>query len=321
MKNSQAFTLAPPVVLCLAAGLEQFLNFSRGCASWPFAVSLFIVGLPHGALDLQLLRQLIPRHRRSASIAYMCRYLFMMFAMAATLFYRPVFMICLFGLMSSWHFGTADWSYRVSGQHRTKKHFWIISRGLFVISLPLWWHPQPSAAVIERLAEILGRQQSFNPDLVASISATALAACVVCYGVAVRRERDTRVLLQDLSESAAIFASAALLDPMFFVGLYFLVWHSWKHMGQLDKFGSWVSRTWAGRVYELHVASLPLLFPSLVLIFALAGRQTGGLTSMNLALSGILFFIIVTLPHHLLVDCMLAEMSKAGRSRLGAEDV
>ena len=237
MKKSQAFTLLPPAILCLFAGLEQLFNFSRGYASLPFALSLFFVGLPHGALDLRLLRQLTLGHRRFAAVEYMFRYLFTMIATAVTLLYSPLFIICLFGLLSAWHFGTADWSYRASGKQRTQKYFWIISRGLLVISVPLWWHPEPSAIVIERLTSILGRQQSINPAVISSLAATALAACLVCYAGAVWRERDTRALLQDAGEAAAIVVSATLLHPMFFVGLYFLVWHSWKHMGQLDEFG------------------------------------------------------------------------------------
>lgn len=114
-------------------------------------------------------------------------------------------------------------------------------------------------------------------------------------------------------ETLATWAMLALLPPLLAVGIYFMAVHSWKHTQRLGRSPAIVgirhTAPWWRRVIAVHRVSLGLLLLSWVFVLPWAW-WLGGLTPMNLAAASIGFYIISTLPHHLLGERWFASDRK-----------
>ena len=104
-------------------------------------------------------------------------------------------------------------------------------------------------------------------------------------------------------ETLAAWAMLAFLPPLLAVGIYFLSVHAWKHTLRLSREPQVTGRsldeaTWL-RLMAVHRVSLPLLVLSLLIILPWAW-WLDGLSAMTIAAASIGFYIISTLPHHLL---------------------
>jgi Brp/Blh family beta-carotene 15,15'-monooxygenase len=118
---------------------------------------------------------------------------------------------------------------------------------------------------------------------------------------------DGRVACLEAVETGVICLSFLFLHPLFAIGLYVLCWHSWRHLYSLSRFlpsaksdGS--GKDLIGAICRLHIESLPLLIPTIVAYVALAWWRLDVWSSEELAALTIALFVVVTLPHHLLVE-------------------
>jgi Brp/Blh family beta-carotene 15,15'-monooxygenase len=100
------------------------------------------------------------------------------------------------------------------------------ARGLVPIVVPAVAHPGAVAAAME---ELLRPFVAVPPDLAPGgpiRMAAAVALSVVGVAGAGRRPRE-------VLELAGLAAFFAIVDPVFAVGLYFMAWHSWRHVLRL----------------------------------------------------------------------------------------
>jgi len=112
---------------------------------------------------------------------------------------------------------------------------------------------------------------------------------------------------RDLAEHALVAAMAALADPLFAVGCYFIGVHAFRHTRRLACTTGVVgcdrvtepSRGFVLRLLRVHWLSLPLMWLTALSFIPLCWLL-GGFTLHAITVASIAFYMITTLPHHLL---------------------
>jgi hypothetical protein len=119
---------------------------------------------------------------------------------------------------------------------------------------------------------------------------------------ALRRSADTAI---DLLVIGLLGASAS---PLFTVGIYFLAWHSWRHMRTLAPVVAGVRpadpRSLGRALFRIHVAALPLLVPTWGVLLACWWAVSPGHTLHDLAILSLAVYLVVTPSHDLLIDLL-----------------
>jgi hypothetical protein len=108
----------------------------------------------------------------------------------------------------------------------------------------------------------------------------------------------------DLVEHALVAAMAALADPLFAVGCFFLGVHAFRHTRRLACTREVLEppaapSTLLPRMFRVHLISLPLMWPTAACLVPLCWLL-GGVDLQTIAVASIAFYMITTLPHHLL---------------------
>ncbi|MFM7206134.1 MAG: Brp/Blh family beta-carotene 15,15'-dioxygenase [Planctomycetaceae bacterium] len=233
--------------------------------------------------------------------------------------------------MGCWHFGVAHLDTDLPDRHRGPRTSGALARGCGVLAVPLVAWPNATAAAATELASFAvgsdAAEGLFPPHAV-----MAAGVCLAAIGsVALLTEMlselshvdGPRCLRRLLGEVAAIVALGWFADPLFSVGLYFLAWHAWRQMEPLaealsaPRFRSW-SDLWRG-LTRVHVASLPLLLPSLVAIGAVWWAWAPDHTLRSLALTSIGGYLIVTPAHELLAEGLRVPAVRAVLARLARQ--
>ena len=321
LKPRSAFLLylVPLAVLAGFTFLElMFPGTSAAARGWPFLISVLVLGMPHGAIDFFLnsaeSKTRTPRGQVSAFGGYLIA-LLLSLVLAVTF---PQLSLTLFLLLSVMHFGLADardiGRFEACPSSRFITALSAAARGVLLLSLPFFWSPVESLGVVRAVLRILG-DSGFVADApaVATLAATfmsgAIAACAVVV-FARLRSRSMGAAAMDVMEVVVIVAAFATLHPLFAMGLYLLTWHSWRHMLAVWPFLARVNSdgnhpSWSKLFVRLHIASLPLLLPTLTIFLTLAWWRLDTTSVYGLAAVAIAIFAVVTLPHHLFVERLM----------------
>jgi Brp/Blh family beta-carotene 15,15'-monooxygenase len=315
-----------PLAVMASAGLAGALGGSQWSAALgplPWVVALGCVGLPHGAADFAV------SHRvwRGWPLAIVwLAYTAVMAAVLAGFAVAPVPTIVAFAAVSCWHFGAAHFDTAIAScsdgrvSRSAQRIDAALARGCLVLAVPLAAWPVATAAVAADLAAVsVGRGPAadlFPPAAVRAagfvLAAVSMAAAAAEGLVAMRRPRSRRSWLQGLGELAVIASLGWCTDPLFSVGLSFLVWHGWRQMGPLAvSLTGGAPRSWAalGRaVVRIHRAALPLLVPAWVAIGAVWWLWSPDHTPRALAIVSIAAYLVVT-PAHELLGGLLRQMA------------
>ena len=319
-----------PLAIMAAAALADAMGGSQWSAALgplPWIVALGFSGLPHGAADFAV------SHRVWQGWPLAIVWLAYTAVMAAVLVgfaVAPVPMIVAFTALSCWHFGAAHFdtaSVAWSGRRVSRSAQRLVAalaRGGLVLAVPLAAWPVATAAVAADLAALAGgcgpEADLFLPAVVRvaglGLAAVSVAAAAAEGLVAMRRPRRRRAWLQELGELSVIASLGWCTDPLFSVGLYFLVWHGWRQMAPLAVSLTGVApRSWAalGRaVVRIHRAALPLLVPAWVAIGAAWWLWSPDRTPRDLAIVSIAAYLVVT-PAHELLGGLLRQMASRPR--------
>ncbi|HAY82360.1 MAG TPA: hypothetical protein DCY79_21340 [Planctomycetaceae bacterium] len=290
-------------------------DFSTQYAGWPFVISLFVVGMPHGAVDFLLNAKLKSAGRFGKQVQAFTWYVTILAGGVLALIVFPRLTLLLFAIASAQHFGTADarmldWRFQTSVPRRIRRCS-AFARGVTILALPFVFFPDESVSVINAVTQLV----SAAPLIVAGETIAYLATACVIVALASLLVSTTyrtftgqlRVALVEWLEITVIAAAFWLLHPLFAMGLYLLTWHAWRHLYLVAPLLD--SQPRRGNLHELfrcvgrlHVHSLPLLLPTLVLFGVIALWKLPVWDSFHLAALAIATFVVVTLPHHLLVE-------------------
>lgn len=211
----------------------------------PLAVSVVVLGLPHGAVD----HLVLPRARgdpiTARSLAFVgLLYLVVGAAYAALWLLAPAPAFVLFILVTLVHWGQGD-VYALVGFYgashldsRAGRLLALAVRGALPMLVPLLAFPAQYAFVAET---IVG---AFDPDAAAALepafSPSVRAAVAIGLGGAialslslgyVRAGADGRgPWAIDLVETIGLVGYFAIVPPVLAIGLYFCFWHSLRHV-------------------------------------------------------------------------------------------
>jgi|GEM_PF-2007994 len=309
------FFLGGTVFLSWITGLD-------GKAPWlPFFVSIFILGLPHGAADWILLR---PVSKRSAV------HLFLLYSLAgaaiallAWLFPLPV--ILGFLLLSILHFGIADerdlrsFEFSPSASSRGLLfRYGGIARVAVFLALICYLRPEGVAQLFGRVGSLLG-SDAVERTLLEYLRATSLPFLVAASiawalsltGTIMRRVRGGFLPIRkerfevEMGEGLFLVGTAIALDSMFAVGAYFLCWHATKHCLLISQFFPESANQpvrLAKSLLNLHLRSWPLYLPVIPLMFGLVATNGSLLSPLDWVASLLVVCVIFTLPHHGIVE-------------------
>lgn len=291
------WTLRPLLLVGLAL-IAVWLPASAG--AWLWVLGLVLFGMPHGAYDLAALCRISAGARQVST--RMAIYAAIMLITAVLVLAAPVICVVCFLLLSAHHFGVSD-SVWTRGRVRpaVRQHLAGFSHGLVVIGAVFLFGPQAAWAPFAAISGLAGDAVTIKPALIAGISGACVglgALGAVVASVVLRRPG--RELIEQWSVLAGATLLAALAPPLLAIAGYFLLVHAAGHCVRASTPGAPAAEPGAKNAARVHVASLPLLVPSLAIVTACAHTLFGGVSAVQLAYSFIFFCVLATLPHHLI---------------------
>lgn len=313
----------PLIALITAVGFGlAFPSASVAYAGWPFVISLFVIGMPHGAVDLWITRRINGNLRWSQALIAFLGYCFLMAVVFALLVALPKLTLLAFAVISALHFGIADvHSLRSEAATPSRRFelFAAIARGSLILSLPFAFWPAASWQTVNQIQAIVGKSPTAYDAAQSSWIASLVVAVALLLQVGVswlRWSRGDFAFRREVVETAVLVLSFATLHPLFAMGLYVLAWHSWRHMLPLSRFfnGDEPARGFAEvarSILKMHVFALPLLIPTWVIFLGLAWWRLPTWDAASIAAMTIAFYVVVTLPHHLLVERLFGRVEHA----------
>lgn len=215
----------------------------------PFAASLVLLGLPHGALDHLVPARLAGRRPWPwPALGVGLLYLVLSGLYLALWFASPASAFVLFIALTWFHWGGGD-LYSLLAITRSR---YLETRGLRLLTLlvrgglpmlvPLLAFPEVYRSTAVSLVGLFdpGASASLEPAftpttrLIAGALFAALALCTLALGYRrVRSRGDTLAWRHDAFETILLVAFFTLVPPLLAIGLYFCFWHSARFVGRL----------------------------------------------------------------------------------------
>lgn len=204
----------------------------------PFAVSVLVFGLPHGALDHLVPARLRPGTGVLRSVAIVVvLYVVVGSATAALWTAAPLLGFATFVGITWFHWGQGDlFVDRLlddGAAGRTGAVSTTAVRGALPMAVPFAAQPVATLQVVGGTTAVLGGPSpSAVPPTVRLVVGLLVCALVVVHLVAVRRSG--RPLWRQASEDLVLLAFFAVVPPVLAVGLYFTLWHAVRHIVRLE---------------------------------------------------------------------------------------
>jgi Brp/Blh family beta-carotene 15,15'-monooxygenase len=236
------------VVLLLVAAGSAAVHLAGGTVPMgaqlvPFAISILVFGLPHGALDHLVPARLRPGLRTRASISMVVvLYLVVGSATAALWITAPLLGFLAFIAITWFHWGQGDlFVDRLLGDGTTRRHGAVVTvatRGALPMLVPFVAQPAAALLVVAQTTAATGHAAVHltAPDAVPVgarlVGAAVVVALVVLHLVVLRRAGAP--LWRHAAEDLVLLAFFAVVPPVLAVGLYFTLWHSVRHILRLE---------------------------------------------------------------------------------------
>ncbi|MGA1089807.1 MAG: Brp/Blh family beta-carotene 15,15'-dioxygenase [Candidatus Nanopelagicales bacterium] len=281
-------------------------GFTESLAPWPFLISFILLGMPHGAMDLWVAGRLPEADSAEGppslldvatwrtAIGRFGGYLGWMGVSLAMLLIVPDLTIALFLMLTIVHWGLGDQWATQRREMRVAPGWWIAgifiaARGCLVLGPAFANDPSAAWAPFATVASFGAGSSLADPSVLAPVGATLLViGAVLAVTAAIWRGR------HDGPRGAALFG----------VGCYFMFVHSWRHAVRLGTCSTLVgpaaARNPASGLLRVHWLSMPLLVPTGCICLVAAWHLEAPPSTFAIAAAMIAFFMVSTLPHHLL---------------------
>ena len=312
------------VVLLLTVAFATGLAVPGWAQYLPFAASLVLLGLPHGAIDHLVPARLSGRDADLRGVlAVVLLYLALSGLCLALWFVAPAAAFVLFVCVTVFHWGAGDLHAllffgpeELEGTDPASRALLLVLRGCLPMLVPLLFFPDAYLGVASAAAGLFGADAealswAFSPAFRLVVGA-ALAAVGALFSLRVAGDLTGRrgALLPVALETVLLFAFFAVVPPVLAVGLYFTLWHAPRHVARLVLLDPAGSRyLGAGRpvraLVRFAAEAAPLTVLALALLVALyvavprAVGDPGSLLALYLVLVSAL-----TLPHAVIVALM-----------------
>jgi len=245
------------------------------------AVSVALIGLPHGALDPLLAKRggLIKNWRGAA--AFHVAYVGTAASVLALWMIEPVWLLTVFLLYSAYHFA-GDWTSRP-----------LLARsalGAALLSVPAVAHPSDVSDIYALLASETGRQIADVQHWLAPAWFSVIGAA--CAGLLAKKR------FWHAAEIATVGISAMLLPPLVFFLLYFCGLHSPRHF--LHVWQACADKPQAAKVAAIYTAATLVI----AILAALAFPGEIAATLQRIVFIGL---AALTVPHMILSSLLSAR--------------
>jgi Brp/Blh family beta-carotene 15,15'-monooxygenase len=306
--------LASMAVFALAApGLAERLQWV------PLLLSLVVFGMAHGAVDHHVPERVLRRGLSRGEVgALIAAYATASVLLMALWWIAPVIALLMFLVVAMLHWGDGDvwFCERVNGRSAPRSAAslaaFVLARGLLPVGLPILAHPDSALPVLDDIVGLFGHGEPLVITTVAQgvglavIAAVGLAAVV--FSMRDNRGRPARVMAVDIGELVLLAGFVIATPPVFAVGVYFLAWHSPRHilrliMAQPRQRGLVESGRDGAALVAFHREALlftviPLLGIAAIAV-ALAATNAAAIAAISLAAIAAL-----TYPHAVIVAWM-----------------
>ena len=314
---SWAFLAVTLVLFALGLDVEGPIRYA------PFALSLILFGLPHGAAD-----HLVPGRLSAAGvsagsvIAVVILYLILAALYLVVWIAAPVFAFGFFILLTWFHWGQGDLYSTIAffqAQHpapRALKILTVVVRGGLPMLVPLLAFPEVyrtvAASVVGLFAGTREPAWVFEPAFRLAVGTAFFALILVglFWGYVVSRPNGLAAWAFDAAEVGLLAVYFAVVPPVFALGMYFCLWHAPRHIARLMLLNSSSSAALQKGLFlpalkdfirDATPLTLVALLPLVGLYFFVPGNVEGpgGLLALYLILISVL-----TLPHVVVVGLM-----------------
>lgn len=294
----------------------------------PWLVGLLFTGIPHGALDHRVGKELGSRDRTglAAGPGFYVAYLGAVAFVLAIWFASPIAASVGFLAVAAVHFGQGDvyWSQRFglasqSGS-RGYRTILLLTRSLLPIALPLLAFPGEFDRAAEMLAMRLFGQASWSIPPQAMGAGLAVLTVVVVLQIVWATwlawggdGATKKAALGDVMDTFLLVATFAIVPPILALGIYFNTWHALRHIARLLMITRSANATATSeRLLPAFVAfqksTLPMTCGALAILAGLGWVFGRSLVSVvDLGLLVLVMLSMLTLPHVLVVTWMDAR--------------
>jgi Brp/Blh family beta-carotene 15,15'-monooxygenase len=190
----------------------------------PLIASLVVLGLPHGAVDHLIPNWVAGRPLgRRPQLLLIGGYVAVTGAGIALWLWSPLAGLAVFFAVTVGHWGASELAWFPTARRRTA---FAAARGLVPVGLPALAFPRAfGQAISALLSPFMANPPVVTPTgwvRVGGLVALALI-CLAGSGQGVRERL----------ELIGLIVFFAVVQPVFAVGLYFIAWHSWRHIVRL----------------------------------------------------------------------------------------
>ena len=310
------------LILLLTLAFAAGLRVPEPVQYLPFAASLVLFGLPHGALDHLVPSRLAGRTPDARSVlGVVLLYVALACPCLALWFVAPSLAFTSFVCLTAYHWGAGDLHAllffgppALAQTGPLARALLLAGRGCIPMVVPLAFFPVEYLGVARDAAGLFGSDATALigllepyvrltlPAVLAALVALSLLSAAWDLGP------ERRSLLPLIGETLLLFAFFAVVPPVLAVGLYFTLWHAPRHVARLilldtaaPQPGSWPQALGRFARDAAPMSGLALLV--LVGLFYLVGPSglegAGSLLALYLVLVSAL-----TLPHAVVVTYM-----------------
>ncbi|TVR27367.1 MAG: hypothetical protein EA390_13910 [Balneolaceae bacterium] len=288
-----------------------FPVFTESIAIWVVLVSVFLIGIPHGAIDHIMAAEIFGLNQTLKDhLLFYASYLLIMMLVGALWYFAPVAGMILFLAISIYHFGQADMEDFMV--RKPGNWIWHNARGILIIGLIVFVKPSvtyPIMAEAMRIDEAIFAGWMPDATISAGIIITAYALLAMIGYLLGRFKNPGRFF----SDSLILAGLLIITGPLIGFALYFALWHSAGHINEMREF--FEGRDKSLSVLQFYKKATPFTLVSLFGLAFLAGINSAfGLEEQFLSLMFILISVL-TLPHMFIVDRMYAEKGASGVSQ------
>jgi beta-carotene 15,15'-dioxygenase len=277
-------------------------GFTESIAIWVVLVSVFLIGIPHGAIDHIMAAEIFGLNKTLKDhLLFYSGYLLIMLLVGALWYFVPVAGMVLFLVISVYHFGQADMEDFMKPGPLT--WIWHNARGLLIIGLIVFSDPSVTYPIMAEAMQISEASfAAWMPD--ADIAAAVILLGYLVLGLTAWLQNRLNDPIRFAFDSLILAGLLIITGPLIGFAVYFALWHSAGHINEMREFFSGKGKTLT--LAGFYVKALPFTLVSLFgLAFLIGINQAFGLQEQFLSLMFILISVL-TLPHMFIVDRMYA---------------
>lgn len=257
--------------------LPQFLSSTIQLVI--LGVVIFLLGLPHGALDPWIAQRLGLYDSTKQKIVFITGYLALTALVVLFWLWLPVLSLFIFLMISAWHF-SGDWNTSINRPLR-------LCAGTLLLLMPIGFHTDTVSTIFQALSGINGAKLTTT----FSLPPWLLAVVMTLIAAAAAMKRQWQTSLDFLS----LLGLAYFTPPLIYFTLYFCLLHSPRHL-----FGIFKSATIAEHLSLMRMM-ITFTLVSLMLIGGLWWLWSAIPPSTLILKLIFISLAAVTVPHMLLI--------------------